>query len=247
MTAAAPEGGEGPGTLQKGGHGCVFLFDVDNTLLDNDRIEQDLSEQVKNTFGDDAREEYWRILEQLRDELDYVDHLGALERFRLAHLHDPRVLRLSSWLLDYSYAQRLFPCAQAVIDKVSRHGTAVILSDGDAVLQPRKIERSGLWDAVNGNVLIFVHKEKMLADVERLYPARHYVLVDDKLRVLAAVKQAWQDKVTTVWPRQGHYARDRNSVSGYPRADMSIGQIADLCACDWRALGVAPSNEEMKT
>ncbi len=211
----------------------VFLFDLDNTLLDNDRIEQDLGARVAEAFGDEGSREYWRILEDLRERLDYVDHLGALERFRLAHMHDPRVLRLSSWLIDYPYAERLYPCALAAINNALRYGPAVILSDGDAVLQPRKVERSGLWDAVNGNVLIFVHKEQMLEDVERLYPACRYVLVDDKLRVLTAVKKAWGEKVVTVWPRQGHYTREPEHVSGFPSADFSVEQIAELCGKEW--------------
>jgi FMN phosphatase YigB (HAD superfamily) len=221
----------------------VFLFDVDNTLLDNDRIESDLKDHLAQTYGDRARDRYWEIFESLRGELGYADYLGALERYRLENLHDPRVLRMACWLVDYPFADRLYPGALEVIKHVRRWGPAVILSDGDAVFQPRKVERSGLWEASADHVLIYIHKEQMLDDVERLYPAEHYVMVDDKLRILAAIKQAWSKRVTTVFPRQGHYANDPKSAAGYPAADITVERIAELRSYDLSAFRKAQSKE----
>jgi len=219
----------------------VVLFDVDNTLLDNDRIQQDLRDEIALRFGAQARDRYWSILEQLREELGYVDYLGALERYRLERLHDPRVLALSGWLVDYPFFERLYPDALEVLRHARRAVRTVILSDGDAVIQPRKVMRSGLWDEVDGQVLIYVHKEQMLADVERLFPARRYVMVDDKLRILSAIKSAWGERVTTVFARQGHYANDAETTARYPAADMSIGRIGELLRHDLARLSPAQS------
>ena len=169
-------------------HDLVFLFDVDNTLLDNDRVQADLAAHLTEAYGDNSCKLYWDIFEQLRGELGYADYLGALERFRLVKMHDPRVLRMSSWLVDYPFADRLYSGALRAISHVQQWGAAVIVSDGDAVFQPRKIERSGLWAAFEDRVLIYIHKERELAEVERLYPAKRYVMIDDKLRILNAVK-----------------------------------------------------------
>ena len=206
----------------------IFLFDVDNTLLDNDAIQADLKEHLAEHYGVADRDRYWTILEELRTELGYVDYLGALERFRLDEMHRPDVLRMSSWLVDYPFAEHLYPRALDAIMHVQRWGTAVILSDCDAVFQPRKVERSGLWRAVDNHVLIYVHKEQELANVERLYPADHYVLVDDKLRILAAVKKIWREKVTTVFVKQGHYAFDSKVLVEQPHADVVLDRIGDL-------------------
>jgi len=206
----------------------VFLFDVDNTLLDNDRVQGDLFRHLAREFGPRARDRYVAIFEELRAELGYADYLGALERYRLENLHDPRLLRMANWLVDYPFATRLYPCALDVILRCKRWGKVAILSDGDAVFQPRKIERSGLWKAFGGHVLIFIHKENELAAVEKFYPAKHYVMVDDKLRILQAIKDVWKERVTTVFPRQGHYARDKKSVAQYRAADISIQRIGDL-------------------
>ena len=214
----------------------VFLFDVDNTLLDNDRVEQDLRRHLESEFGADSRDRYFAILERLRAELGYADYLGALQRYRLEDLCDPRLLTMSSFLVDYPFADRLYPGALAVLDRVRSWGTTVILSDGDVVFQPRKVQRSGLWDAVGGRVLIYIHKERMLADVERHYPARRYVMVDDKLRILAAMKNVWDGRLTTVFPRQGHYALDRESIAAYPPADIAIEKIGDLLHYELSAL-----------
>ena len=206
----------------------VFLFDVDNTLLDNDRIIADLWCYLMREVGAGAAEDYFAIFEQLREELGYADYLGALQRYRLDDLHRPELLRMSNWLVDYPFVDRLYPGALDAVKHVQQWGRAVVLSDGDAVFQPRKVERSGLWRAFDGNVLIYVHKEQELDDVRRLYPADHYVLIDDKMRILAAVKAIWGDAVTTVFPRQGHYALDPAEAAKYPRADVEIGAIGEL-------------------
>jgi FMN phosphatase YigB (HAD superfamily) len=210
----------------------IFLFDVDNTLLDNDRVQEHLSKHLARNYGAAARDRYWEILRGLVDELGYVDYLGALERYRLEALHRPEVLRMSSWLVDYPFAERLFPGALEAVKHVLQWGPAVILSDGDAVFQPRKVERSGLWQAVEGRVLIYIHKERELQYVERLYPADHYVLIDDKPRILDAVKKIWGERVTTVFAKQGHYALDAQALAAYPPADIELAAIDDLLACD---------------
>jgi len=210
----------------------VFLFDVDNTLLDNDRIEKDLRHFLEREFGPESRERYFAIFEELRAELGYADYLGALQRYRLEDLCDVRLLIMSSFLVDYPFANRLYPGSLDVLEQVLRWGPTVILSDGDVVFQPRKVQRSGLWEAVEGRVLIYIHKEQMLDDVESHYPARHYVMVDDKLRILTAMKRSWGNRLTTVWPRQGHYALDSNAIAGYPPADIAIERISDLAKYD---------------
>jgi FMN phosphatase YigB (HAD superfamily) len=206
----------------------VYLLDVDNTLLDNDRVTADLKRFLETEVGPKKTQRYWQIFEELRDELGYADYLGALQRFRVEDPRDPHVLHLSSFLINYPFANRLYPESLDVIERFKRLGDVVILSDGDVVFQPRKIERSGLWSAVDGNVLIYVHKEHELDDVEARFPAAHYVVVDDKLRVLAALKMVWGERVTTVFPRQGHYAHDPAIVAAYPPADITVERIGDL-------------------
>ena len=213
-------------------HDIVFLFDVDNTLLDNDRVQQDLSACLSKEVGIAARDRYWAIFEDLRSRLGYADYLGALERYRTEHLHDPRILRIATWLVDYPFAERLYPGALAAVTHAACAGKPVILSDGDAVFQPRKVDRSGLWQAFEERVLIYIHKEQELDNVERHYPARHYVVVDDKIRILDTVKKAWGRRVTTVFPRQGHYARDPQEVEKYPRADITLDRIGDFLDLD---------------
>src|SRR5215813_6097508 len=214
----------------------VFLFDVDNTLLDNDSVQSHLKEHLADAYGGVARDRYWGILEELRSELGYVDYLGALERFRVEEIHRPDVLRMSNWLVDYPFADRLYPGALDVVKHVRQWGPAVILSDGDAVFQPRKVERSGLWRAVDNRVLIYIHKERELEYVERLYPADHYVLIDDKLRILTAVKKIWGERVTTVFAKQGHYAFDPKLLAENPPADIELARIGDLLNCDMAAV-----------
>ena len=214
----------------------VFLLDVDNTLLDNDRIIEDLRHHLQHEFGDARADRYWAIFEDLRRELGYADYLGALQRYRRdvewGSASDQRLLLMSSYLVDYPFADRLYPRALEVVDRLASLGRTVILSDGDVVFQPRKVQRSGLWDAVSGRVLIYVHKELMLDAVERQFPARHYVLVDDKLRLLAAMKDTWHERLTTIFPRQGHYAFDPASIAAYPAADITIERIGDLADLD---------------
>jgi len=206
----------------------VFLFDVDNTLLDNDRVAADLQRHLISEVGAEGAQEYWQIFEQLRTDLGYADYLGGLQRYRAKHPHAQQLLCMSDFLINYPFAERLFPDALKVIEHVQQWGSAVILSDGDVVFQPLKISRSGLANAVSGRVLIYVHKEQELDDLEQRYPAEHYVLVDDKLRILAAVKKFWASRVTTVFVRQGHYAADPKVLASYPPADISIGRIGDL-------------------
>jgi FMN phosphatase YigB (HAD superfamily) len=213
-------------------HPIVFLVDVDNTLLDNDGIQQDLKDHLERAFGRASRERYWRILEDLFAELGYRDYLGALQRYRAERPREIELLSMSSFLLDYPFGDRLFPGALEVLQRLRGLGPTVILSDGDVVFQPRKVERAGLSEAVEGHVLIYIHKEEALDDVERRYPADHYVLVDDKLRILAAVKQFWGERVTTVFPRQGTFAHDPDVISAYPPADVTIERIGDLLGYD---------------
>jgi FMN phosphatase YigB (HAD superfamily) len=214
----------------------VFLLDVDNTLIDNDAIIEDLKGHLREVLGSERFERYWEIFETLRAEIGYADYLGALQRFRLDDIRDQHCLEISSFLLEYPFASRLFAGALAVIERLRTWGPTVILSDGDVVFQPRKIQRSGLYDAVEGRVLIYINKERQLDDVENRYQAAHYVLVDDKLRILAAVKNAWDSRVTTIFPRQGHYAHDANVTAAYGRADITVECIADVLDYDLSAL-----------
>jgi FMN phosphatase YigB (HAD superfamily) len=209
----------------------VFLVDVDNTLLDNDRVQADLRRRLEREFGAASRDRYWAILEELFLELGYRDYLGALQRYRVEHPRDVHLLEMSSYLVDYPFANRLYPGALDALERLARFGQTVILSDGDVVFQPRKVERSGIAEAVEGRVLIYIHKEEALDDVERRFPARHYVLVDDKLRILTAVKKAWGPRVTTVFVRQGSYARDPVTLAGNPPADRSFARIGELADC----------------
>ena len=214
----------------------VFLLDCDNTLLDNDLVEDDLRDHLAREFGVESRDRYWAIFEQLRAELGYADYLGTLQRYRLGDVSDPRLLLMSSFLVDYPFAGRLYPGALDVIRHLQTTGLTVILSDGDVVFQPRKIQRSGLSAAVKGRVLIYIHKEQMLEAVAKRYPARHYFMVDDKLRILSVMKKQWEDRLTTVFPRQGHYALDRKNIIAYPPADLTVERIGDLVDYDLTAL-----------
>jgi FMN phosphatase YigB (HAD superfamily) len=209
----------------------VFLLDVDNTLLDNDRVTDDLKRHLTREVGAEPQARYWMIFEALRKELGYADYLGALQRYRVENPHDTRLLAISAYLVDYPFANRLYPGSLDVIEHLAAFGPTVILSDGDVVFQPRKVARSGLFEAVAGRVLIYIHKEQELDEVERRYPAAHYVLVDDKIRILTAVKKVWDGRVTTVFPRQGHYAY-APEVASYPPADITIERIGELADYD---------------
>jgi len=214
----------------------VFLFDVDNTLLDNDRVTEDLRRYLEQEVGHERQGRYWAIFEQLRIELGYADYLGALQRYRAEYPRDPRLLMVSHFLIHYPFADRLYPKVLEVIERVKQWGKVVILSDGDVVFQPRKVEQSGLHRAVDGNVLIYIHKEQELEDVERRFPADRYVLVDDKIRILSAVKAVWDSRVTTVFPRQGHYALDQQAIAGFPPPDLTVASIGDLLKHDLSTL-----------
>jgi len=214
----------------------VFLVDVDNTLVDNDHIQNDLKRHLEQEFGAACRDRYWAILEQLFTDLGYRDYLGALQRFRVEHPQDMHLLSMSSFLVDYPFADRLYPGALDILKRFRAWGQTVILSDGDVVFQPRKIERSGIFAAVEGHVLIYIHKEEALDDMQRRYPAQHYVLVDDKLRILTTVKKALQSRVTTVFPRQGQYAHDPKIIAEWPPADLTVERIGDLLDYDLSAL-----------
>ncbi len=221
MTASAP---------------VVFLVDVDNTLLDNDHIQADLHRHLDAEFGVTCRERYFAILDALFAELGYRDYLGALQRYRVEHPHEVHLLSMSSYLVDYPFANRLFPASLDVLERLQTWGRTVILSDGDVVFQPRKVVRAGLFEAVDGNVLIYIHKERELDDVARRYPAAHYVLIDDKPRILDAVKRSWGNRVTTVFPRQGSYAHDASVLATCRPADVTIERIGDLLGYDVPAL-----------
>jgi len=210
------------------GQRIVFLFDVDNTLLDNDRVTADLKRHLEKQVGPDRQQRYWDLFEQLRTELGYADYLGALQRYRVENPRDPGLLTVSSFLINYPFATRLYPDSLDAIDHVKQWGQAAVLSDGDVVFQPLKVERSGIYEAVDCNVLIYIHKEQELEDVERRFPADHYILIDDKLRILTAVKKIWGARVTTVLPKQGHYAHDPKILASLPPADLSVERIGDL-------------------
>ena len=206
----------------------VFLFDVDNTLLNNDRVAEDLQRHMTDAFGLERQKRYWVIFEELREQFGYTDYLGALQRYRIENPRDPHLLEISSYLIEYPFANRLYPESIDALEMAKRWGTTVLLTDGDAVFQPRKVKRSGLSEAVNGRVLVYIHKEQELADVETRYPADHYVLVDDKIRILTAAKKVWGERLTTVFPRQGHYALDAKEVAAYPPPDVTIERIGEF-------------------
>jgi FMN phosphatase YigB (HAD superfamily) len=222
----------------------VFLFDVDNTLLDNDHVTADLKRHLQAHVGADRAQLYWQRFEEIRTALGYADYLGALQRYRIDYPHDPHLLTVSYFLMRYPFANRLFPNSLDAVDHVGQWGQPVILSDGDVVFQPHKVYTSGLFEEFDGNVLIYVHKEQELADVEKRYPADHYVLVDDKLRILDAIKQIWKSRVTTVFVRQGHYAHDPEIYKKYPPADISVERIGDLLNYTGESFGAAPSTAE---
>jgi FMN phosphatase YigB (HAD superfamily) len=222
----------------------VFLLDVDNTLLDNDTAQNDYLAEIRRTVSSEASQRYWEIFHDIAKELGYADYLGALERYRLEDMHDPKLLHVSLYLLDYEFEERLYPHAIEVIQYLKARRTVVLLTDGDVVFQPRKILRAGLWDAVAGKVLIYIHKEQELREVERRFPAQHYVMVDDKLRILTAIKQQWGKRVTTVFVKQGHYANDPKILAAYPPADIYLEHIGDLLNDEVKALLNAVSKKE---
>ena len=220
-------------------HDLVILIDVDNTLLNNDRVQADLDTYLGVEYGAAARDRYWAIFEALREQLGYADYLGALERYRLEEMHDPRLLRMSNWLVDYPFAERLYPGALDAVKHAQQWAPTVILSDGDAVFQPRKVERAGIWRTVGGHVLIYVHKEQELDDVERLYPSRRYVMIDDKLRILDAMKNTWGDRLATVFAQQGRYPRAPEILAKSPHGDLQLPRLRDRLRYDLADLGTS--------
>jgi len=209
----------------------IFLLDVDNTLLDNDRFAADLGDRLEQAFGPAERARYWKLFAELRDQLGLADYLGSLQAFRAGLDDHPELLDMSAFLLEYPFAARLFPRALEAVAHLSALGRPAILSDGDIVFQPRKIHRSGIWDAVGGRVMIYLHKERVLDQVQQRYPANHYVMVDDKPNLLAAMKSTLKNRLTTVFVRQGHYALAPQADSVEPAPDMMIERIEDLIRC----------------
>ncbi len=210
----------------------VFLLDVDNTLLDNDRFAADLRVRLTQDFGAAECERYWTIYDGLRGQLGYADYLAALQLFRDGLDGDSDLLQMSAFLLEYPFAQRFYPRALEAIAHLRTLGLPVVLSDGDIVFQPRKIQRSGIWDAIDGRVLIYLHKERSLQLMQQRFPAGHYVMVDDKPALLAAMKTVLGDRLTTVFVRQGHYATGALMASIVPAPDRTIDRIGDLCSLD---------------
>jgi FMN phosphatase YigB (HAD superfamily) len=208
--------------------GVVFLLDVDNTLLDNDRFAADLGDHLEQAFGAAERARYWEIFGRLREQLGLADYLGSLQAFRVGLDDHPDLLAMSEFLLEYPFTARLYPRALEAVAHLSALGRPAVLSDGDVVFQPRKIQRSGLWDAVEGRVMIYLHKERVLDQMQHRYPAKHYVMVDDKPNLLASMKSALKEKLTSVFVRQGHYALAPESNSVEPAPDMTIERIGDL-------------------
>ena len=223
---AQPDRGEKPAVLMP--NDIIFLLDVDNTLLDNDRFGTDLGDRLEQSFGAFERARYWSIIARRREELGLVDYLGSLQEFRAGLDDHAELLEMSQFLLEYPFAQRLFPNALAAISHLATLGRPVVLSDGDIVFQPRKIQRSGVWAAVEGRVMVYVHKEKVLDHVQRLYPAKHYVMIDDKSNLLAAMKSVMGSNITTVFVRQGHYAMDPEAGLVNPAPDLVIERIGDV-------------------
>lgn len=217
----------------------VFLFDVDNTLIDNDHIVADMKHNLERDIGSEQQTRYWEYFEELRTELGYADYLGALQRYRVNHPRDFGIIAVSYFLMNYHFANRLFPCALDVIDQYQQYGETAILSDGDMIFQPLKIERSGLREAVDEKVMIYIHKEQELDDVKARYPSDHYVLIDDKVRILDAVKKTWGKNVTTIFPRQGHYAADTKEVAKYIPPDVTVDRIDQLLTYDLTKLRAA--------
>jgi FMN phosphatase YigB (HAD superfamily) len=209
----------------------AFLLDVDNTLLDNDGIISDLRRHLDKVVGRERADSYWACFDKIREELGYADYLGALQRYRIAYPRDPHLLTVSHFLLHYPFADRLFPQALEVIEHLKRWGRVVIVSDGDVVFQPLKIERSGIAHTVDRHVLIYIHKEKEMDDVQQRYPADQYVMFDDKLHVLAGMKDCCP-LVTTIFIQQGHYAHDQDILQRTPAADVTLGCIADVLDFD---------------
>ena len=206
----------------------LFLVDVDNTLLDNDRFQNELKAHIEQISGSAARDQYWVIQEHLFKTLGYRDYLGAFQQYRLERPQDTDALKLSLFVIDFPYNTLLYPGALDLVAALRRLGPTVALTDGDAVFQPRKMQLSGLDEALSGHVMICVHKDKEVPEIERRYPAHRYVVIDDKIRLLTAFKKIWGDRVTTVFPRQGQFGLDQAVIAENPPADVTVDRIAEL-------------------
>jgi hypothetical protein len=202
----------------------VFLLDVDNTLLDNDRAKEDMAARVEDLVGAERAARWWELYEQVRQETDVVDYPRTLTRYRAVFPDEPRFPHLADFILGLPYAGYVYPGALETLTYLRTLGTTVIVSDGDAVYQAAKIARAGLAAAVDDHVLIFLHKEGRIEDVRQRYPAEHYLLIDDKLRILARLKGILGDLVTTLHVAQGHYASSERGI--YPAADLEVPSIA---------------------
>lgn len=227
-----------------GGHDIVFLLDVDNTLFDNDRFSHDLDARLLRDFGADGRKRYRQHYQALRDAVGYADYLGAVQRLRADFDDDPDLLQLAAFILDYPFAEGLYPGALDAVAHLHLHGMPAILSDGDIVLQPRKIQRSGLWQAVAGQVAITLHKQHETQDVQQRWPAGHYVMIEDKPLLLAQMKKLMGAQLTTVFIQQGHYAVEQGLSPGDPAADIVLARISDLrslTARDFIAAAAGPA------
>jgi FMN phosphatase YigB (HAD superfamily) len=220
----------------------VVLLDVDNTLLDNDRFAVDLSAYLLKQFGADGRDRYWRLFAQRRDDLGYADYLGAVQAFRGGYDDDRDRLGLSAFVLDYPFAERLYPRALEVLAHLRACAPTVIFTEGDLVFQPRKLRSAGIWDAAGGQAIVCLHKTFALTLLHRRYPAAHYFMIDDKPALLAAMKRLLGTALTTVLVHQGQYARESSAgfqerrvpplPSTRPRPDLEIERIADLLGRD---------------
>ncbi|MFN2465530.1 MAG: HAD family hydrolase [Candidatus Dormibacteria bacterium] len=221
----------------------VFLIDIDNTLIDNDRVKADMEAQIRQLAGPSGSEDFWNLYEEVREELDYVDLPITLARFRAQRPDVRKFPQISAMLLGYPFEDALYPEALHVVEHLKRMGKVVVLSDGDPVFQPAKIARIGMADAVDSNVLIYAHKEQHLDEVTDLYPAEHYVVIDDKPGVLGRMKARLGPRVTTVQVRQGKYASVGAEEPG-PAPDRTFAGIAgclQLSEADFQHADPAPS------
>lgn len=204
----------------------VVLCDVDNTLLNDNRIVSDLCDFLLDKLGEQGAKQYWTHFEALSQSLGYADYLGALQRARDEHPHEMHFIAITNFLLTYPFSERLFPRALDVIDHVACWALPVIVSDGDVVLQPIKLHRAGLARKVQDRVLVYIHKEKELDDIMQRYPATHYVFVEDNLSILSSVKREWGQRVTTIHIRPHGHPPDEGRTALQP--DITLNDIGDM-------------------
>ncbi len=208
----------------------VFLIDVDNTLIDNDAVKKDLDEHITVELGPALAARFWEIYEQARKERETVDIPLALSRLRtqtsLADMDEQTYLHVHSIFDNYPFFERLYPGTLETLHYLRTLGLTVIVSDGDRFFQAEKIFASNLAEAVEGRVLIYIHKQQHLDEIVRQYPADHYVMIDDKPEILADTKELWGKRVTTAFVQQGKYAAEQKPPNFAP--DISVLHIADL-------------------